>query len=347
MNSRRRKKVDTPLSVDLLEDRCLPSAVSIVPLVTDLAQKTTQSLAVLVADVQPDSHSAGVSGEHRQDTGRGHHEKALVSVDIGGEHGSNDNIPVVVTTHPTPVVGSETARGAIDGNHGNVAATVADSVEGPATPVAAAAKATAVTSTTGAPSATVATGANGKAAAAVPESNLHELLTVAAVEMVPSAPANIPRPELPAAPSGLLTPPVAVAADSPAVGNPAPGAMITLATNSIAEEDPPLTEVSTAPAHDNSFSPFAGDLIADLPIHMPDFAAVERAFDQLADWVGLDTARGGGNWLLAAAMAAAAAEVARRQLMPAPVRGLTSADGPPPGWLPEGDDPMPGDDGHA
>lgn len=345
MNSRRRKKVDTPLSVDLLEDRCLPSAVSIVPMVTDPAQKITQSLAVLVADVQPDSHSAGMSGEHRQDTGRGHHEKALVSVGIGGEHGSNDSIPVLVTTHPTSVVGSETARGAIDGNHGKVAATVADSVEGPAT--TAAAKATAVTSTTGAPSATMATGTNGKAAAAVPESNLYELPTVAAVEMVPSAPVNTPRPELPAGPSGLLTPPLPVAADSLAAGNPAPGAMVALITNSIAEEDPPLTEVSTAPAYDNLFSPFGGDLIADLPIHMPDFAAVEWAFDQLADWVGLDTARGGGNWLLAAAMAAAAAEVARRQLMPTPVRGLASADGPPPGWLPEGDDPMPGDDGHA
>jgi hypothetical protein len=80
---------------------------------------------------------------------------------------------------------------------------------------------------------------------------------------------------------------------------------------------------------------------------MPDFAAVERAFDQLADYVGLDGVRGGGSWLLAAAMAAAAAEVGRRQMKPMPASGLPPDDGPPPGWLPEGNEPIPGDDGHA
>lgn len=353
MKSRRPKKVDTPLSVDLLEDRCLPSAVSIVPVVADLAQKTTQSLSVLVADVHPGAHSAGASGEHRQDTAPAHHDKAAVSVDIGAEHGSDDRIPALVTIHPTAVVVSEPLHGAIDANHGKAIASVADSVEIAAAPGVVAAKATSVTSTAGAPPARTAAVANNKAAAevevpvAVAGQNFNEFPTAAAVEIVPNAPANIPRSELLAPPSGLTAPPVPAVRDGPAAGNPLPGAAVALVANPVADEGPPLTEVSAAPVSDGYFSPFGGDLIADLPIHMPDFAAVERAFDQLADWVGLDAVRGGGSWLLAAAMAAAAAEVARRQLKPLPARGVPLDDGPPPGWLPEGNEPTRGDDGHA
>jgi len=66
MKSRRQKKVDTPLSVDLLEDRCLPSALSIVPVVADLAQKPPSPCPYLSPTFIP----APIRRERRASIGR-------------------------------------------------------------------------------------------------------------------------------------------------------------------------------------------------------------------------------------------------------------------------------------
>jgi hypothetical protein len=99
-----------------------------------------------------------------------------------------------------------------------------------------------------------------------------------------------------------------------------------------------FTETLGLPSFVESFVPLGENLIPDLPVTLPDVAAVEQLFEQLTDWAGALAPRGWYAWLSAAALAAVACEVGRRQLKSSAAEGEdTATETPPEGWVPEDD----------